>query len=203
MARKSFPFFSTGEITQLQFGTNSANITTSAADTKFLEIRYTSSATSGDTRGIYLALTISGAGGAGEAVRGRTILTAAAAGTVNGGHFGIESGTGGSVTGLATGCRATFMCPDRAATGTICGGMSELWAEGSSSDFNAATKHSIHRFVVDGNATGKATAKNVFEFVGLSSTQLVAATNSVIDHALQVIVNGTTYWIGLYDAKTG
>lgn len=213
--RHNFPFFKTSQLgletptritgavdNPIVLGTSAAPLTTSTANNKFVEIRATTTATSGDARIIYAALTFDGAGGAGEAVRGRAVLTAAVAGTVNGGHFGVESGTGGSVTGLATGCRATFMCPDRAASGTICGGMSELWAEGASSDFAGATKHSIHRFVMDGNATGKATATTVFEFVGLSNTQFVAATNTVIDHALRIDVAGTTYYIGLYDATS-
>jgi hypothetical protein len=30
----------------------------------------------------------------------------------------------------------------------------------------------------------------------------VAATNATIDHALKVKVNGTDYWIGLYDSPS-
>jgi hypothetical protein len=187
----------------LVLGTSGTPLTSATADNKFVEIRATTTATTGDIRGIYTALTMNGGTGLqGEAIRGRTIVTATTTGS-HGGHFGLEYGAGGSITGLGAGCRATFMCPNSAISGTVCGGMSELWAEGASSDFSGAT-HAIHRFVMDGNATGIDTAVNVFDFAGLgTSTQFVAATNATIDHALQVRVNGVTYWIGLYDATTG
>jgi hypothetical protein len=174
--------------------------TTSTADTKMVHLIYTSAATSGCARALYSYLTLSGAGEEGEAVRGRTAVTAAAGGGVHGGHFGLEIGSGGSITGLGVGCRATFMCPDGTASGTIAGGMSELWAEGTSSDFTGAT-HSIHRFVMDGNATGYATATNVFEFVNLSSTQYASNTDTP-DHALRVLINGNVRYIMVSEAQS-
>jgi hypothetical protein len=182
-------------------GTSASPISTAVAGFKRWELRAKTTATSGDGRAAYVSMEFAGAGVSGEAIRARSIVSAAVAGGVHGLHGGVEIATAGSVTGLAAGVRGTLIGKNASVGGTVCGGMSELWADGASTDWAGGT-HSIHRFVNAGDGTGKATAKNVFEFVGLSSTQFVAATNSVIDHALQVLIDGVTYWIGLYDAKT-
>jgi len=165
------------------------------------EYRYRSTAAAGGVRGMYMALAINGAAGGGDAMRGRTIVEAVGvSGGVCGGHHGLEFDTDGTITGLGIGHRATFMCPNRAAQATIAGGMSELWAEGASSDFGAATMHSIHRFVMDGDATGYATADNVFEFVNLSATQYAANTDTPA-FALRCIINGNIRYIMVSEAQ--
>jgi len=159
----------------------------------FREYRYRSTGT-GMIRGQYMALALNAATATGDAIRGRTIVEAVGVGTADGGHFGIEFDTDGTLTGLGVGLRGTFMQPNRAAFATIAGGMSELWAEGDASDFGAATMHSIHRFVMDGDAAGYATADNVFEFVNLSAVQYAANTDTP-DHALRCIINGNVRYI--------
>jgi len=165
------------------------------------EYRYRSTATSGDVRGQYMALGLNGVGSSGEALRGRTIAEAVGVLTAHGGHFGLEYDTDGTVTGLGVGCRGTLMGPDRALMGTIAGGMSELWAEGDATDFGAATVHSIHRFVMDGDATGYATADNVFEFVNLSAVQYAANTDTPA-FALRCIINGNVRYIMVSEAQS-
>jgi len=163
------------------------------------EYRYRSTAVSGDVRGQYMALALNGAGGSGEAHRGRTIVEAVGVLVAHGGHHGVEFDTDGTITGLGVGHRATFMCPNRAAMATIAGGMSELWAEGDATNFAAATVHSIHRFVVDGDVTGRATAQNAFEFANIptgAGTQYMLDTgqNGVAStDGLRVIINGAVY----------
>lgn len=166
------------------------------------EYRYRSTATQGDVRGMYMALGLAGIGSAGEAVRARTIVEAVGVvGGVHGLHGGLEFDADGELTGLGVGVRATFMAPDRShAGGTICGGMSELWAEGDGSDYGAFTMHSIHRFVNGGEATGLATADNVFEFVGLTSNQYEANTDTPA-FALRVIINGNVRYIMVSEAQ--
>ena len=150
-----------------------------------------------------MALYLNGAGEAGEAIRGRTVVEAVGvAGGVHGGHHGLEFDTDGTLTGLGVGHRGTFMGPDRShAGGTIAGGMSELWAEGDETDFGAFTMHSIHRFVMDGDATGYATADNVFEFVNLSAAQYLSNTDTP-DHALRCIINGDIRYIMVSEATS-
>jgi len=185
----------------IQFGTNANKFTDDTAGAKFVSMYADCGATSGDARLIYAALFLTGAGGAGEALRGRTVVSAAVAGGVHGGHLGLEIGAGGSITGLGVGGRLTFMIPNSAMSGgTVCGGMSELYAEGASSDISGTTVHSIHRFILGGNETGRATAQNVFEFVDLT-TGTNEATKMVISgtaaeaatHGLRVVINGTPY----------
>ena len=175
---------------------------TSTADMKMVHFIFDSAATSGDARALYSFLTLSGAGGAGESVRGRTAATAAVAGGVHGGHFGLEIGTGGSIVGLGVGCRATFMIPNSAMTGgTVYGGMSELYAEGATSDISGVTSHAIHAFVCSGNSTGSDTANVALLFTGLKTgatggTDMVdtSPANVTCDLKVRCMVNGTVAW---------
>jgi len=176
--------------------------TTVTADMKMVHFTFTSTATSGCARALYSFLTLDGAGGEGESVRGRTAVTAAVAGGVHGGHFGLEIGTGGSIAGLGVGLRATFMVPNSAMTGgSVYGGMSELFAEGSSSDISGTTAHAIHCFGLAGESTGRAKAQNVFAFTNLTTgTGATDMLNTAADadastDGLRVIINGTPYWI--------
>jgi len=165
------------------------------------EYRYRSTAVAGGIRGQYIALALNGACAGGEAGRHRTIVEAVGvSGGVHGCHDGLEFDADGTITGLGVGHRATFMGPDRALFATISGGMSELWAEGDSTDFGAATVHSIHRFVMGGDATGCATADNVFEFVNLSATQYEANTDTPA-FALRCIINGNVRYIMVSEAQ--
>jgi len=168
------------------------------------EYRYRSTATAGDIRGIYTALGLNGVGSAGEAVRARTIVEAVGvAGGVHGLHGGVEFDADGTLTGLGAGVRGTFLGPNHAhAGGSVAGGMSELFAEGASTNYAGFTEHSIHRFVNDGEATGKATAQNVFSFAGLSATQNQAhnAWLASISRSLRVIVDGAVFYLALSTA---
>ena len=137
---------------------------------KMVHFIFDSAATSGDARALYSFLTVSGAGGAGESVRGRTLISAAAAGSVHGGHFGVEFGAAGQASGQCAGMRATLMIPNSAlGTGAYYGGMSEIYAEGASSDISGTTNHAIHAFVCSGNTTGTDTAEVALLFVGLET----------------------------------
>jgi len=180
-------------------GTHAVPEASAHADKIFREYRYRSTSTTGDVRGQYMELLMNGAGLSGEACRNRAYIEAAVA-TAHGCHDGVEFGTDGSVTGLAVGHRATYLAKDAAAAATIAGGMSELYAAGDSTDYATATVHSIHRFVNDGDATGKATAVNVFEFSGLSANQYAANTDTP-DHALTCIINGNTRYIMVSEAQ--
>lgn len=165
------------------------------------EFRYSSTATTGNVRGEYVALSLTASGVSGEAVRSWTNVESATVATAHGLHAGVEFDADGAVTGLAAGIRGTFLANNIAQTATICGGMSELYAGGAATDFGAATAHSIHRFVVAGDATGAATADNVFEFVGLSSTQYAANTDTPT-MALRCIINGAVRYIMVSEAQS-
>jgi hypothetical protein len=191
------------QVATVVVGTSSARFTSAVADTNFIEYRYENSATSGDNRGIYNRLYLTGAGSGGESLRSFTTVEDVAAGTAHGAHVSLNFNDTGSVTGQGLATRSTLHVPNAALTGgTYAGAQSEVYHDGASSDISGTTAHSIHRFLNDGNATGQATMDYVFDFDGMSATQFPAATNSVIDHALKISVNGTDYWIGLYDSPT-
>jgi len=190
------------ELQVAKVGSHAVPYTSAHADKIFREFRYETTSTTGDVRGQYMELIMSGAGCSGEAARNRTYIDAAVA-VAHGCHDGLEFGTDGSVTGLGVGHRATYKAADKAAGGTIAGGMSELWADGVSTDFAAATSHSIHRFVMGGDGTGIDTATVALEFDNIPTG---AGTGNMLDtttHAgdstdgLRVIINDAVYMIML------
>ena len=135
-------------------------------------------------------------------IGGRTNLTiSAAVAQAYGRHDTVTIKSTGSITGLAVGSRSAYLASDAAQAATIAGAQSELWAEGASTDYGTATVHSIHRFVNAGNATGLATADNVFEFAGLSSTQWAGNTD-VPTRGLRVIINGDIRYIMVSEAQS-
>lgn len=156
----------------------------------------------GGHRAIYANMELTTAASWGDAVRGRAMVNAACPGTVDGGHFGIEFDTDGVLSGLGVGLRGTYMAKNAAAAASIAGAMSELYAAGDATNYATATEHSIHRFVNDGDATGKATAQNVFSFAGLSAIQNQAHNAWVagLTRSLRVIVDGAVYYLGLSNA---
>lgn len=182
------------------------------ADLNFIDIHAKSTATSGCTRAIKSTLYANGAGMEGEAVRARTIVNAAVAGGVHGLHGGVElASSAGEIDGLAVGVRGTFYEAGNAAhsAGSVFGGMSELYAGGTNTDFGGFTNHAIHRFVIDGNATGKNTVDFVFDFA-LTNTGCGVWTNGVtntnmlasLTHALKCKINGSTVYLPFATAIT-
>jgi len=153
-------------------------------------------------RAMYVELDHEKAGGSMDCLRPRIMVGEFAVSGAYGIHAGVEfaGDTLGRITGLSAGGRFTYFANNRGQSGTICGGMSELYADGTSTDFGAATVHSIHRFVMDGDATGKATGDNVFEFAGLSAVQYAANTDTPA-FALRCIINGNVRYIMVSEAQ--
>lgn len=93
-------------------GTSTVPIATATADKNFLQFYSESTATSGDSRGIYLKHFFEGAGGSGEAGRFYGVVngvTAATGGTVNGAHISLAVfGSAGKVSGAGNALRATL-----------------------------------------------------------------------------------------------
>lgn len=93
-------------------GTASVPISTSVANKNALGFWFQSTATSGDSRGLYLRQYFAGAGVSGEAARlFATVsnVTAATGGTVNGAHVSLSiAGASGAVSGAGNALRATL-----------------------------------------------------------------------------------------------
>ena len=81
-------FTYTGQI--LKSGSSSSPTVCTTADTKQLQFYLENSATSGDNRGMYLRLYLSGAGGGGEAARIFTTCDNVACGTAHGAYSGRD-----------------------------------------------------------------------------------------------------------------
>jgi hypothetical protein len=135
-------------------GTSSSKVTTSTAGAKFLSYYLANSAASGDNRGMYLRLYLTGGGG-GEAARIFTSLSSAA-GTAHGAHISLNFSAGSQITGLGVAARCTLHIPNAASgSGTLAAVQAEIYSDGASSDPAGATM-SAFRVVNDGNASGKA-----------------------------------------------
>jgi len=161
-------------------GTSANPATTSTANANFVEFRVQHTATSGDNRGIYIRTDFNGAGGGGDGIRSNTVLTAAA-GTVHGIHGSISYNTGGSVTGLGVGIRAGLLAADAAMSGgTHAALMTELWANGSSTDVSGVTRMSLMRAVVDGDNTGAGNIDDNAFFIEFGG-KMAAGSGNIID----------------------
>lgn len=190
-------------------GSSSDPATTSTADAKFFEYRLESSATSGDARGEYLRLYISGAGGGGEALRAFTTVNDVAAATAHGAHISLNFGTSGTVTGQGVAGRFTLHMPTTALTSnvTMSAVQAEIWSDGSTSDPGGSTKLSFFRAVNGGNANGMADVDDdaaLFELIGFTagSGNLVSgntASKSTLDFTnwvtLRILIGSTVYYI--------
>jgi len=182
-------------------GTGAVPFVSALADHIFREYRYQASGT-GTIRGAYHNLELTGVS-EGEAVRGRTVINhlTAGAGSVHGGHFGIEFGDDGEVAGQAAGLRGTFLASNKAQAGTIYGGITELFAAGAATDYGTS-QHAIHCFANLGEATGRDTADNVFAFNTLSAVQNQAHNAWVagLTRSLQCTIDGAVYYLGMSNA---
>src|SRR3972149_5419162 len=74
----------------------------------FKEFRLDCGATSGDARGEYLRLYITGTGGGGESFRAFTTVSDVVAATAHGAHISLNFGTSGRVTGQGIAMRGTL-----------------------------------------------------------------------------------------------
>jgi hypothetical protein len=190
-------------------GTSSNKMTTSVANTKFMEFRLENSATSGDNRAMYLRFYLSGAGGGGEAARIFTTVNNVAAGTAHGAHISLNFGTSGTVTGQGIAGRNTLHLPNAALTSnvTMAAVQAEIYSDGSDSDPGGSTLLSYFRAVNDGHADGKADVDDdvaLIEIIGhtiAAGNMLQAETDETkFSHKARIRIAGTDYFIMLTDS---
>ena len=194
-------------------GSSATKVTSAVANTRFLEFYLTSSATSGDNRGLYLRTYYTGIAGGGDCAR---IYADVSAATVNvfGAHISCgfgESTTGGSVSGLAVGVRATLGLPSvaLAANGTYTPLMAEIYSFGAASDAGAVAEISFIRVVNGGNSTGKGTIDDDAFFMSLqgftTGTGHMYMAGTTIGTTgvgtLKIKIGSTTGYIPVYNAE--
>lgn len=212
VAKTTFGNGTGGAITALLHGsgTTADPTTTATENSNFLGYFVESTATSGDARGLYARLYISGAGGSGEAVRAYTTVNnvaAATGGTVNGAHISLNvTGASGAISGSANALRATL---DFASTAGIIGGACAV----ARFDSNIATGPTVPTgaaFIALNNL-GTQDLDYAISIENPSSAMVADAgtgANSpglagggVAAKALKIRVDGVDYWIGLFSSN--
>lgn len=196
-------------------GTATTPLTTATANKNFLGYWFDSTATSGDSRGMYLRLYFSGAGVSGEAARiYGTVnnVTAATGGTVNGAHISLSvTGASGAVSGAGNALRATL---DLGASTTVGGTVAVIQAD---SNFGAsATVPATAAFFHLDNVGAAPTTNGIpllfnilnpdtttfFTAAGTGANSPALAGGGVAAKAIKVSVAGTPYWIGLFSSNS-
>lgn len=160
-------------------GTSGSPATTSTANKSFIEFRTQSTATSGDSRALYLRHDLNGAGVSGEAIRAFSKITAAAA-TARGAHISLDVASAGSTSGLGVGVDNQILVHDGALSGgTYAVGNFEIYSAGSSTDVSGVTEISFLRFVAGGDGTGAGNVDDNAFFATFSG--VAAGSGNMID----------------------
>lgn len=185
-------------------GLSSDPATTSTAGKNFLEFRTQSTATSGDSRGIYNRLYLAGAGVSGESLRSFTTVSDVAAATAHGAHISLSFGSTGTITGQGIATRSTLHLKNEALASnvTMAALQAEIYSDGADSDPGGSTKLSYLRCVNDGHANGIADVDddaNLIEIIGhtIGAGNMVVAEidETKFSHKIRINIGGTTYYL--------
>jgi hypothetical protein len=182
-------------------GLSSNPVLTSQAGKNFLGYWLKSSASSGDTRGLYMRLYLSGAG-AGEAIRAfATVQHAqvATGGTVNGMHasLGIDAGYGVSGAGNAARFTLGAAAESRSLTGTLA-------AVQLDSDLGAGNTPPATAAFLRVTDTGAVKLGKLLNIPAPSNSTIFAThTTQTMTHSIRIVdENGTPYFIMCTNAAT-
>lgn len=190
-------------------GDSTTQYVTDTAGVIFREYRYDSGATSGDARGQYIRLYLTGAGGGGEALRAFTTVKDVAGATAHGAHISLNFNDTGSITGQGIAGRNTLHVPDGAlSAGTYAPLQAEIYADGSSADISGATEYSLIRCLLDGDATGIGNADDNAYLISLiggsvgAGKIMAAQTLAAVSHTLRIKgPDGGTYYLMVSDTQ--
>ena len=176
-------------------GTAASPISTDEANKNAIGFWFESTATSGDSRGLYLRQYFAGAGVSGEAARiFGTVdnVTAATGGTVNGAHISLSvSGASGAVSGAGNALRATLGIGASCAPGGTLAGIQV------DSDFdNTATVPTNAAAIRVTDTNTKKWAKLLRLPTVASAGLLAAHTTDAISHSIRCVDEaGTVFYI--------
>ncbi len=183
-------------------GTSADPVTTATADKKWMSFYLENSATSGDSRALYLRFYLSGAGGGGEAARIFTTVNDVAVGTAHGAHISLNFADSGSVTGQGIAGRNTLHIPDASLGGgnvKYSALQAEIWSDGASSDPNGNYLSCI-RCLNAGNGTGMAVVDDdcaLFDIEGFVD----ATGNMLYGSTLRIRINNVDKYLFFSDAE--
>lgn len=180
-------------------GTAASPDSTSTADKNALGFWFESTATSGDSRGLYLRQYFAGAGVSGEAARiFGTVdnVEAATGGTVNGAHISLSvSGASGAVSGAGNALRVTLGLGDTTNAG---GTLAALQVD---SDFHSGATVPATAAGIRFTTSGSQAFPYVFAFDGTNGlvwNDDFQTEPSTAAGGLKVLINGNARWIQLY-----
>lgn len=192
-------------------GTTVTPCTTATANKNYIGFWADSTATSGDSRLMYIRQYFSGAGVSGEALRAYGTVnnvTAAVGGTVNGAHISLSvTGASGAISGQANALRATL---DFADSPTAVGGTCAV----ITADTNIAAGPTIPANTAYFRTNNVGTQKiDYFASIVNPSTAMVAAAGTGANSpaktgggeaakALLITIDGVDYWIGLFSSNS-
>lgn len=172
-------------------GTNTDPITTAVANKNFIDFRTKSTATSGDSRGVYLRHYIAGAGAAGEAARFFTTvdgITAAVGGSVHGAHIGSSLAATGNISGQMAACRVTLGAT--AATRTVGGAQCALLVESDVGTGNTMPTYTSYIRVVK---TGSVDLANLFDIQPSTCTRKGSAPSAT--DGIRILLDGSPVYL--------
>ena len=199
----------TSSIPLVLAGNSTTRLQTSSANTKFLQYYFENTATSGDNRGMYLRLYLSGAGSGGEAARIFTTINDVACGTAHGAHISLNFASTGELTGLGVAMRATLHVPDDAGWtgGTLAAIQAEIFSDGAASDTDGLTEISFIRVVNGGNSSGIADVEDdgfllsLQGFTSATGNMIYENTTADSDATIRIKIGATTYYMMCKDAE--
>lgn len=177
------------------------------ASKNFIGFWCNSSATSGDSRLMYLRLYLGGTSSAsGETARiFTTVKTGAVASSAHGAHISLSFQTTGYCSGLGVASRNTLHIPDQASWstgGTYAATQAEIWSDGAASDTAVVTEVSFLRCVNGGNASGIADVDDdahliVYDGGSTASGNVVESSTTEANYAysIRVKMNGTVMYL--------
>ena len=192
-------------------GTSATPLTTATASKNFLGFWTESTATSGDSRGLYFRHYFKGAGGSGEALRAYATIsnvTVATTGTVNGAHISLDAtGASAAVSGAAHAIRCTFGI---AATAATLGGTCAVAKIETDIKTGAAVppKMSYLRFDDVGDVgldylfTTSTLSTALLANAGTGSGSAAQTGGGIATKVLKVNIAGVDYWIGLFNSNS-
>ncbi len=184
-------------------GTSGTACTTATADKNFLGFWTTSTAATGDSRGVYLRHYIAGTG-SGEALRAfgtATVANAATGGTANGAHisFSLE-GASASISGQAHAARLTLGAD--AQTRTINGNMGVL-----NLDSDIATGNTVPATVafIKITDTSNVRINTLLRLPNAANGTLLATHSTQTNtHSIKCVSDdGTVYYVPCHTTATG
>lgn len=186
----------------MTLGTSAVPLTSATADKKFISAYSTTTATSGDSRGMYLKHTLGGviaATGYGDGIRAYTIVTGTGYSYASGIHATMQINAAATVTGSGSGLRATLGAA--AASRTLVGALSALHVASDVATGNTMPSiHGFMRFTDDGAVRMSHLAVIP---VAANGTLLAAHTTQAMSHSIRIIdASGTPYYIMCSNAAT-